>query len=175
MRDHEDWNMWGSYSERGVAIKSSVDSLRQALLRDENNLGIHFAEVEYLDSDNEEIGYDVAVDKESMENFADNDNIEDFWESDQVSMIMNRPLVPFGFKRKYFGSDNEFRAITLPNAIDPLDIDLDHIYCSVYLHELIDKIVISPKISEWEKKCIKSVLTNRYGLTAGEWVVDSNI
>jgi len=175
INEHEDYNMWKSYSGRGVAIKSSIKSLRKSLLRDDYNLGIHFADVDYLDYEREKIEYEVAFDEKSWSEFTKNSTIEDFWDDEHITAVAHRPLVPFGYKRKYFGSDNELRAITMPNAIDPLDVDIKHIYCSVYLHDLIDKIVISPKVSDWEKECMKSVLSQRYGLHENEWVVNSQI
>lgn len=154
--------MWKNYSEKGVAIKSSVGALRDALKTDEQNLGIHFADVEYLDYRVDEIGFEVAYDAETVAELMNEEEVEDFWERDIDEYTIVNPLLPFGYKRKYFGYENEFRAITMPPVPNPFLVDWDIIYCEIDLWDLIDEIVISPLTEEREAKTLMNLLANRY-------------
>lgn len=164
INEHEHWGMWQNYSEKGMAIKTTVGDLREALQADSQNMGIHFSNVEYLDYRDEEIGLEVAYDSESVANLVGEEEIEDFWDMDEIQYSLMSPLIPFGYKRKYFGYENEFRAITMPPTIDPLYSDYESLNCDIDLTDLIDEIVISPLVDEWKSETMMGVLLNRYEL-----------
>ncbi|WP_112067640.1 DUF2971 domain-containing protein [Herbaspirillum rubrisubalbicans] len=53
--NHESEGMWGLYSRSGVAIRTSVKSLKTAILKDEKSPVIHMGAIKYIDFSDEKL------------------------------------------------------------------------------------------------------------------------
>jgi hypothetical protein len=152
-KEHENMGMWENYADKGVAIRTTLEGLREALKLDIGH-GIHIADVEYLDFDEDQMGLEIAVN--------DNDFFED---TEGAQMIQYRPLKPFGFKRKYYDYEDEIRAITMADTQFPWLSEADQLDVSVFTSSLVGEIVISPLVPEWRQDLIQTVLDRRYNLS----------
>ena len=166
INEHEHWGMWQNYSGKGVATKTTIEKFRKALRKNDNH-GIHFAEVEYLNYDDEELGFEVEYTPEIVSQFTGRDVSElegIFGESGAVDFAIVKPLTPFGYKRRYFGYENEFRAITMPVATNPVETEVDDINIQIDKSELIDEVILSPLADDWEIDTMERVLSSKYGM-----------
>lgn len=152
--ERESMPMWQIYSERGVAIKSTVGDVIEAL--EKTDYRVHLGEVTY---DREE-GTGAYQGRTEDGNHSGN-----LYE-------------PYTTKNEYYDYEQEFRLLTSPlmhpkfeeevEEGDEIAYEEEHsnssLYVGVYARDLINEIVLSPRASNWEKETMQDVVERRFGL-----------
>jgi hypothetical protein len=189
MQNTESVAMWEKYggSSRAVAIQTTVDKLRRALLGDTDSYRIHFGEVDYI-AYREESETDIAPDDVDPEDL------------DDRFLLTRNPnsLAPFVYKRNGYAYEEEMRAIiqrppTLDtsgsagtklepgkgSSFDNESVDIsvaigdenkyidataepedDGIDVDIFVDELIDTVHFAPDADDWFKDTVKKEMKN---------------
>lgn len=142
--EHESAAMWKLYlkNEEGVAIKSTVNQLRE-VLKAYQKLPAYIGQVQYVD-----------------------------FKSFSFSMPLEPQIFPFFFKRKSFEHEKELRVLisVVPKKGNNLDLSLlketpkePGLCFPTNLDTLINKVVVPETSKEWFKELVQSVLS-KYGV-----------
>lgn len=143
--------MWNIYSKSGygIAVKTTRDKIIQCL----QNSAYHITHgpVKYIDFQRENAKYIM----------------ED---------VLNHPWIPFTYKRKAFEYEKEYRFCLFKNPVpiilvndnvDPYDQYIDANGVKIHfnnINEVIEEIIISPYLSEWESDILVDLITNKLKL-----------
>ena len=187
MQDTESVAMWEKYggSSKGVAIQSTLENLRKALLKDDDHR-VYFGEVDYR-------AYREGFDKKPDPRDIDPANLDDRF------FLTRNPhsLAPFLYKRNGYSYEQEMRAIIQnPPTLDPnetrgtklspnkqqdfgefaditMKVDDEQKYLDttaepesagidvdIYVDQLIDTVHFAPDADNWFKQTVKKEMSN---------------
>ncbi|AZH25670.1 hypothetical protein [Haloplanus aerogenes] len=163
--DSESQEMWDEYEEADLLIKSDYQSFRDSISIDDE-FGVQFVEVDYIDWTDEELGL----------------------VSEQDGTLSGGLLDPFKYKREKFAFESEFRAIaTTIGTLSDMEenkgeVDFGemvdkyrepNIFVRSELDTLIDEIRVSPELGGWVVEEVSEWMDREFGI--GNQVRHSNL
>lgn len=130
---HESEGMWGLYSKGGVAIRTSVASLKSAILNSEQERVIHAGAVKYIDFSDPSLTVSDCVTEDGQ----------------LMGMIKRIAYAHEQEVRMYITGDREKGSLQLQNPVSTrVSVDVD---------KLLEAVVISPFASESLSRSVRAV------------------